>query len=108
MNRRQVLRFFGLGAGLALAAACAPIAPANAPTTTTGSGTGPVGTTVSVSTPSAKPPTAAEPQKGGSFRVGMVGDAARLDGQLVTTVDATWAPFDRLTAYDKDLKPQPM
>ena len=38
----------------------------------------------------------------------MVGDAARLDGQLVTTVDATWMPFDRLTAYDDDLKPQPM
>jgi peptide/nickel transport system substrate-binding protein len=26
----------------------------------------------------------------------------------VTTVDATWAPFDRLTAYDQNLKPQPM
>ena len=38
----------------------------------------------------------------------MVGDVARLDGQLVHAVDTTWMPFDRLTAYDAELKPQPM
>ncbi|MBV9132757.1 MAG: ABC transporter substrate-binding protein, partial [Chloroflexi bacterium] len=103
MNRRQALRFFGLGAGLALVAACGPITPSSAPTAIT-----PAGTAVSVAAPGAKPTTTAQPQKGGSLHVGMVGDAARLDGQLVTTVDATWAPFDRLTAYDQNLKPQPM
>ena len=50
----------------------------------------------------------AQPKRGGSLRVGQIGDAARLDGQLVTTVDATWMPFDRLTSYDANLKPQPM
>jgi peptide/nickel transport system substrate-binding protein len=53
-------------------------------------------------------PAAAQPKRGGSLRVGQIGDAARLDGQLVTTVDATWMPFDRLTAYDASMKPQPM
>ena len=105
LTRRDALRIVGLGAGLALVAACAPIpSPSSAPTATISAG----GTAVSAATPAAKPTIAAQPTKGGSLRVGMVGDAARLDGQLVTTVDATWAPFDRLTAYDQNLKPQPM
>lgn len=107
LNRREALRFFGLGAGLALIAACGPITPSSAPTANA-----PASATsqVSVATTAAKPSTAsaAQPTKGGSLRVGMVGDAARLDGQLVTTIDATWAAFDRLTAYDQNLKPQPM
>ena len=106
LTRRDALRVIGLGGGgLALAAACAPITPSSAPTTAA-TGTGP--TSVSVTAAAAKPPTGAQPTKGGSLRVGMVGDAARLDGQLVTTIDATWTPFDRLTAYDQNLKPQPM
>src|SRR5947209_5443693 len=108
-TRRDTLRVLGLGGGLALVAACGPSTPSSAPTTTTSAGTNPGGTSVAVSTPAAKPTaSAAQPTKGGSLRVGMVGDAARLDGQLVTAVDATWAAFDRLTAYDKNLKPQPM
>lgn len=110
VTRREALRVIGLGAGLALAAACAPITPASPPPTSApSSGAAAAGggaTSISVSSPVAK--SAAQPKRGGTLRVGQVGDAARLDGQLVTTVDATWMPFDRLTSYDENLKPQPM
>lgn len=42
------------------------------------------------------------------MRVGVAGDVARLDGQLYSSINTTWMPFDRLTAYDANLKPQPM
>src|SRR5262249_52443800 len=109
-TRRDVLRL-GFGAAMALTAACGPITPAAAPTAApTPAPAKPAAgaTTVSVSTPTPAAAAAAQPKRGGSLRVGMVGDAARLDGQLVTAVDATWMPFDRLTAYDRSLTPQPM
>ena len=109
-TRRELLRLAALSGGLALAAACAPIASPAAPTTAPAPAAPPPA--AGASTPAAAPrPTAgsgAQPKKGGTLRIGMIGDAARLDGQLVTTVDATWMPFDRLTAYDENLKPQPM
>jgi peptide/nickel transport system substrate-binding protein len=110
VTRRTALRLVGLTAVAGLAAACGPIAPTSAPTAPPPA---PAGTTstVSVSQPAAtQPATGAggQPKRGGSLRVGQIGDAARLDGQLVTTVDATWMPFDRLTAYDASLTPQPM
>jgi peptide/nickel transport system substrate-binding protein len=108
MNRREALRTIGLGAGLALVAACGPISPSSPPPAASATANPTSSAALSVTTPAAKPASAAQPVRGGSLRVGMVGDAARLDGQLVTTVDATWAPFDRLTAYDQNLKPQPM
>jgi peptide/nickel transport system substrate-binding protein len=112
ISRREALRFVGLGAGMALVAACGPMAsPSSAPTTSSAASaptTSTSATTVSVSAPAANPTAGAQPVKGGSLRVGMIGDAARLDGQLVSAIDATWAPFDRLTAYDQNLKPQPM
>ena len=63
---------------------------------------------MSVSKPTRRAASGAQPKRGGTLKVGQIGDAARLDGQLVTTVDTTWMPFDRLTAYDANLKPQPM
>jgi peptide/nickel transport system substrate-binding protein len=42
------------------------------------------------------------------LRVGVAGDVARLDGQLYSSTNTTWMAFDRLTAYDSQLKPQPM
>jgi peptide/nickel transport system substrate-binding protein len=101
---------FGLSAGAGLLAACGPITPAASPTAGP-STTAPApasGPTLSVSQPTPAPAAAPQPKRGGTLRVGQVGDAARLDGQLVTTVDATWMPYDRLTAYDANLKPQPM
>jgi peptide/nickel transport system substrate-binding protein len=107
VTRRAVLRALGLGAGVALVAACGPITPSAAPTAAPAPPA--AGTSVSGVSASAPAPTAAaQPKRGGTLRVGQVGDAARLDGQLVTAVNATWMPFDRLTAYDADLKPQPM
>jgi peptide/nickel transport system substrate-binding protein len=111
LTRRRALRLLGLGAGLALAGACAPSAPAGpssaAPPPPAATAAAGAGSVVGVSTP-APAAGAAQPKRGGTLRVGQVGDAARLDGQLVTTVDATWMPFDRLTAYNDKLEPQPM
>ena len=56
--------------------------------------------------PAAKP--AAQPKSGGTLRVGQVGDIARIDGHLVNAIDTAWIAFDRLTAYDEKLQPQPM
>jgi len=69
----------------------------------------PAGATVTVAKPTAPPAASgSQPKRGGTLKVGQIGDAARLDGQLVTTVNANWMPYDRLTAYDVDLNPQPM
>jgi peptide/nickel transport system substrate-binding protein len=133
-TRRVALRMLGLGAAAGLLAACGPSAPAassptsaptapaaatarvSQPTTGVSQATAAVSQptagvtqpTVSVSQPAAASASGARPKRGGSLKVGQIGDAARLDGQLVTTVDATWMPFDRLTSYDANLKPQPM
>jgi len=42
--------------------------------------------------------------------MGMVGDLTALEGQLIIpgALDTLWQVFDRLTAYDDNLKPQPM
>ncbi|MBV9577048.1 MAG: ABC transporter substrate-binding protein, partial [Chloroflexi bacterium] len=113
LSRRAALRVLGLGAAGGLLAACAPSAPgASSPTSVPAAASTPAaaGAAVSVAqaTPAAAATTASQPKRGGSLKVGQIGDAARLDGQLVTTVDATWMPYDRLTAYDANLKPQPM
>jgi peptide/nickel transport system substrate-binding protein len=109
LTRRTALRLLGLGAASGLLAACAPNAPvASSPTSVPATTSAPAGATVSVSQPTPAAASAAQPKRGGSLKVGQIGDAARLDGQLVTTVDATWMPYDRLTAYDANLKPQPM
>jgi peptide/nickel transport system substrate-binding protein len=120
LSRRATLRALGVGAAAGLLAACGPNAPvASSPTSAPAAASGPAGAaptsaaagaTVSASQPTSAPaPTSSgKPKRGGSLSVGQIGDAARLDGQLVTTVDATWMPFDRLTAYDANLKPQPM
>ncbi len=111
LTRRVVLRLLGLGAAAGVLSACGPSAPsASSPTSAPAPAATPSGATVSVSQPTSAPAASAsgQPKRGGSLRVGQIGDAARLDGQLVTTVDATWMPFDRLTSYDANLKPQPM
>ena len=90
ISRRQALGVVITTAGGALIAACSAPAPAASPTSVPLAG------------------TAQQPRRGGTLRVGQVGDIARLDGQLVTAVDTTWMPYDRLTAYDTNLQPQPM
>jgi peptide/nickel transport system substrate-binding protein len=63
--------------------------------------------TMAATTASAAKPTG-QPKNGGSLRVGQVGDIPRIDGHLTTGSDTTWIPFDRLTAYDERMQPQPM
>ncbi len=110
-TRRQALRWLLSTAGVALVAACTPppqstnpppVATSQPPAAATR------GTSASVSSNPATPAPSGQPKRGGTLRVGQIGDIARLDGQLVTTVDATWMPYDRLTAYDANLQPQPM
>jgi peptide/nickel transport system substrate-binding protein len=92
MSRRSALRLVGASTAITVASACIP-----------GSAT----RSVSV-VPAAG--SVESPRTGGIFRMGIVGDLARLDGHLVQgELQSTfWHVFDRLTAYDEHLTPQPM
>jgi peptide/nickel transport system substrate-binding protein len=117
-GRRAALRLVLSAAGISLLAACGAPAPSAPPAATQPAAAPPA--TAAQSTPAApgKPaqaqaaPTSAaasgQPKRGGSLRVGVAGDVARLDGQLYSSVNTTWMSFDRLTAYDANLIPQPM
>jgi peptide/nickel transport system substrate-binding protein len=123
ITRRRALGVLVLGAGAGLLAACMPPAaaptapaptakPAAAPTTAPAAAptTAPAGapTQVTVAAPTAAAKPAAQPKPGGTLRVGMVGDIARIDGHLLSTGNVSWAPFDRLIEYDESSKPNPM
>src|SRR5215207_8567515 len=129
LTRRSALRLLGSSAGLALLAACQPAAPATAPPAPTKPAAAPAPTTaaaapttaapvptpvIQVTAPPA-PATAAksaqgQPRTGGTLRFAQTADVATLDPYLVTTngMETSWLVFDRLTAYDASLKPQPM
>src|SRR5207248_5356854 len=66
--------------------------------------------TVSVSVTTPPRPAGAQPRTGGTLRHATTADVATLDPYLVTTngMETSWLVFDRLTAYDANLKPQPM
>ena len=105
-GRRAALRFVASAAGISLLAACAP-SPNASPSVP--SPTAPAAQAANATTAPSKPaPSGAQPKRGGNLRVGVAGDVARLDGQLYSSTNTTWMPFDRLTAYDPTLKPQPM
>src|SRR5499427_10426616 len=109
LGRRAALRFILSSAGISVMAACtpAPSAPAAAPTTASQPQPAAAqATPASAAQPTA--PSAQQPKRGGTLRVGVAGDVARLDGQLYSSINTTWMSFDRLTAYDANLKPQPM
>jgi peptide/nickel transport system substrate-binding protein len=85
---------------MGLLAACGPTTPATpAPTTAGSAQTAPAATT-----------TSGQPKTGGTLRMGMVGDLTQLEGQLIIpgALDTLWQIYDRLTAYDDQLQPQPM
>jgi peptide/nickel transport system substrate-binding protein len=130
LTRRSALRLVASSAGLALLAACQPASPA-APTAapaapaptkpaaapaapTTAPAPAPTAVQV-VATPTAAAaaapkPAAGQPRTGGVLRHAQTADVATLDPYLVTTagMETSWLVFDRLTAYDSSLKPQPM
>ena len=92
------------------AATTAPAAaakPADAPKPADSTAAKPAAPTMAVTTASGAK-TTGQPKSGGTLRVGQVGDIPRIDGHLTTGSDTTWIPFDRLTAYDEKLQPQPM
>jgi peptide/nickel transport system substrate-binding protein len=103
-GRRAVLGFILSAAGVSLLAACASPAPPAAPQATPA---GPGQTAPQAAAPTTASATT-QPKHGGSLRVAVAGDVARLDGQLYSMTNTTWMSFDRLTAYDANLKPQPM
>ncbi|MBV8718558.1 MAG: ABC transporter substrate-binding protein [Chloroflexi bacterium] len=127
LTRRAALRGLASSVGLALLTACsatpqaaappvatAPPKPASttAPTSATpqtaATTVPPVQPTVTVSAPAK--PAAGQPRSGGALRNATTADVATLDPYLVTTngMETSWLVFDRLTAYDANLKPQPM
>ena len=113
LDRRAAMRLVVFGAGLALLDACTSAArPSGAPTESAAP-TSPVGATstiVSAPAPANTSNPPAEPRRGGTLRHAQTADVASLDPHLTTTASAetTFLVFDRLTAYDLNMKPQPM
>lgn len=109
ITRRGALRLLISSAGLGLLVACGRAAPAStpppatvpAPTTAT-QPTGEVG--------AAPTRTAVQPKPGGTLRFGLSGDLTTLDPHVIIPggFDTLWQVYDRLTAYDEKLEPQPM
>src|SRR5438067_7787234 len=116
LGRRAALRLVLSTAGISVLAACAPAptAPAAPPTSAAQAQPKPAASQVQTpqagqaAQPTLAPASGAQPKRGGTLRVGVAGDVARLDGQLYSSINTTWMSFDRLTAYDANLKPQPM
>src|SRR5437879_3620419 len=91
LRRRVVLRRIGAGIAVALAAACSPALS----TTSAPSRVAPTETSAT--------PASTSPRRGGTLRMGISGDLARLDGHLLLgyLVDTLWNVYDRLTSYDE-------
>jgi peptide/nickel transport system substrate-binding protein len=115
MYRRTVVKLLVGGAGVSVLTACGvtPQAsappPAAAPTSapTSAPGAQPAATTVALSP--TRQPGAAQAKTGGTLKQGYLGDPVSLDPMLKVQNDAVWVGvFERLTAYDANLKPQPM
>jgi peptide/nickel transport system substrate-binding protein len=102
LTRRRALGWLAAGAGVSLLAACGPATSATPATVS------PAATTTR-SAPAAAS-TQGQPKPGGTLRMGMVGDLTQLEGQLIIpgSLDTLWQIYDRLTAYDDKLQPQPM
>jgi peptide/nickel transport system substrate-binding protein len=99
-------------AGASILAACAPgapVAPAAPTSSSAPSATPAAGGSASISTPAAAKPSG-QPKSGGVGRHAISADVATLDGHTRTgsSVDTNWLIYDRLTAYDSNLKPGPM
>ena len=99
LRRRAVLGRLGTGMAAVLLGGCASAVPRQSiPPTASRPG-------ATTATPA---PTG--PRRGGTLRMGISGDLARLDGHLLLgyLVDTLWNVYDRLTSYDERLRPQPM
>jgi ABC-type transport system substrate-binding protein len=103
MNRRSMLRLVAAGASASVLA-CSVAPQAAAPTA--GATAKPVSSTTTTAT---SQPAAEAPETGGVLKQAYQGDPVSLDPMLKVQNDLVWiGVFERLTAYDDQLKPQPM
>jgi peptide/nickel transport system substrate-binding protein len=121
LNRRALLRLFGLTAAGSVLSACGSVAAPTAPTPTPSvpqpaSANAAASTAVTAamaptptSTADGKPAVANQPKTGGTLRVADM-DLPKLDGHLIYAngINISWVPYDRLTQYDDKLVAQPM
>lgn len=112
MTRRGTLRLLILGSGLGMLQACGPAAPSSTATTAAAPtpASGPKPTTVAAAPAAGAATPAAQPKTGGTLRFGLSGDLTSLDPHVIVPggFDTLWQVYDRLTAYDDKLQPQPM
>jgi peptide/nickel transport system substrate-binding protein len=122
LTRRAALRLMVASAAGAVVAACGPSQPAapagtppNPPPASAAgaasTASAPAGTVARAdSTPaSASATVAVSPKTGGTLKQGYFLDIVNLDPQYKVGNDATWiGVYDRITAYDNQLNPQPM
>jgi peptide/nickel transport system substrate-binding protein len=118
LGRRAALRLLASSMGVGVLAACTAL-PSNPPATATSGAAAPPTPGPTSAAAAAKPTAAAaaaaaptagsSPRSGGTLRYATTADVASLDPYLVTTngMETSWLVFDRLTAYDQNLKPQP-
>src|SRR5690242_1303242 len=112
MTRRGTLRLLILGAGLGMLEACGPTAPSSTATSAAAPtpANGPKPTSVVAAPAGSAATPAAQPKTGGTLRFGLSGDLTSLDPHVIVPggFDTLWQVYDRLTAYDDKLQPQPM
>jgi peptide/nickel transport system substrate-binding protein len=116
ISRRSALRLICSGASLLALTACeagvpAAVVPTSAPTTapTNPPAIAPTSVVTAVAVATAgSTPAVGQPVPGGTLRIGTIGDLVTLDGHLHSGNTSIWFIYDRLSAYDDNLKPQPM
>jgi peptide/nickel transport system substrate-binding protein len=112
MNRRTLVKLLFGGASASLLTACG-VAPQSAPPVSTSAPAAASGAAakpaVTVVTPPTAQPAAPTPKSGGILKQGYSQEVVSLDPMLKVQNDFAWiGVFERLTAYDDQLKPQPM
>src|SRR5438309_9349971 len=106
VSRRTALQLLLSGSGLAVLTACGASPQVGggvaAPQPTSG------GASVALAPAPATP--AVQPKSGGTLRVALPTEIPNVDphGNSPNAYDTLWLAFDRLTAYDAKLQPQPM
>ena len=108
LSRRTALRMLAAGSAFVALAACAPVAPSTGTPTAQSSAITPA--------PNAAPTGAqntitrsSQPNRGGTLRMGILGDPVSLDPYVGGIWGETLTPmFDQLIQYDEKLNPLPM
>ena len=108
LSRRTALRMLAAGSASVALAACAPVAPG----TRTLSGQGATPTAAQNAAPTApqnSTTASSQPNRGGTLRMGILGDPVSLDPYITGIFGETLTPmFEQLIQYDEKLNPLPM